>query len=234
MSIFHDSIYLYYLPVLSQGYDVDLESAASLLDPQETLRLNRFRVKHARESFLQARRMLKTLLGRWTQQLPEAIELDYSENGKPWLASHPHIHFSLSHCRAAVAVAFADGTVGVDAEEISRGEKHWQHAGEFINDFAEAAVKLQESETHAANMFTHYWTAMESLVKLNDSSIYQERKELNLGSHIPLSDLTEYRVKDAYLWSLKLEESFRMCLASKQAKSIKIFRWYGPENTLEL
>ena len=228
MSTKHSSIEIYYLPVRDQGYDPDLETAISILNSNEIQRLDTFRVKGARESFLQARRMLRTLLADKTGQSPKAVEFSFSENGKPLLNNFPDIHFSLSHCKAAVVVAIANNNLGVDAEEINRGEKLWENTREFIGDYAANAVNLQKSEEHAADMFTLYWTAMEALVKLNDSSIYKERTGLNIGSELPKKPLFHYKIDNNHIWSLRFSQEFRLSLACHSQANLHLFRWVKP------
>jgi len=42
--------------------------------------------------------------------------LVYGEHGKPSLANYPDLHFNMSHCKEAVAVALHDAPVGIDVE----------------------------------------------------------------------------------------------------------------------
>ena len=58
-------------------------------------------------------RTLRDLYG-W-EGLPQ---LSYGEHGKPYFASHPNVHFSLSHTRGAVLLAVHDEPVGADIERL--------------------------------------------------------------------------------------------------------------------
>lgn len=40
----------------------------------------------------------------------------YAADGKPYLENYPGLHFNQSHCKEAVAVAFSNAPVGIDAE----------------------------------------------------------------------------------------------------------------------
>ena len=44
------------------------------------------------------------------------FSISVSDHGKPYLTDRPEIHFSISHCRNAIAVAVADVPVGMDVE----------------------------------------------------------------------------------------------------------------------
>lgn len=60
--------------------------------------------------------MKKEYPEQMTSFLPEFI---YGENNKPALAgSLSHIHFNLSHCRAAIACGISDTPLGVDVQEL--------------------------------------------------------------------------------------------------------------------
>ena len=48
--------------------------------------------------------------------IDETPVFTYDSKGKPLLQGHPDIHFSLSHCRDAVAVAVNDYPIGIDIE----------------------------------------------------------------------------------------------------------------------
>lgn len=45
-------------------------------------------------------------------------QLSYGEHGKPCFASHPEVHFSLSHTRGAALLAVHEQSVGADIERL--------------------------------------------------------------------------------------------------------------------
>ena len=45
-------------------------------------------------------------------------ELNFHENGKPYLTSAPHLGVGITHCRGLVAAAAGEGEIGLDAEKI--------------------------------------------------------------------------------------------------------------------
>ena len=48
--------------------------------------------------------------------LEDLPQLSYGEHGKPYFASHPDVHFSLSHTRGAVLLAVHNEPIGADIE----------------------------------------------------------------------------------------------------------------------
>ena len=224
-------IEVYYLPVAEAGYDTDLNDALKLLDREETDRYHRFKVERARISFLQARRICKHVLANKLSKKTEDIILHYSANGKPFLTNHPGTHFSLSHCKSAIAFAVAPFNIGIDVEEIHHRGKPWEKTKDFINQNAALTVAKMQSQKNKQDMFALYWTCIESLVKLNDSDIFKERKNF-----CPLLDeitLTKKRVpyELSAVFSYRFDSASRLSLASEHPDpEVRIYRWHTPEH----
>jgi 4'-phosphopantetheinyl transferase len=64
--------------------------------------------------WLAARAVLRTILAEVANTDGRALTI--TEDGKPALAEHPDIHFSVSHTQTSVAVAVAGRPVGIDIE----------------------------------------------------------------------------------------------------------------------
>ena len=98
------------------------------------------------------------------RELPQFI---YDASGKPSLEGRPDIHFSLSHCRLAVACAVSDHPVGIDIETLDQyDEEVTRHV---MND---SEVYQILNSPHPAIAFTRLWTMKESYYKLtgNDAA----------------------------------------------------------------
>ena len=52
----------------------------------------------------------------------KTAEIAYGEHGKPYLAAHPQLHFSLSHSGDWAVCALDDAPVGVDLEQLREVE----------------------------------------------------------------------------------------------------------------
>ena len=107
-------------------------------------------------SFLQLKRALALEFGM--DSVPAFVR---EPNGKPRLEGFPDIHFSLSHCREAVACAVDRVPVGIDVECIDRLDA----------DVVAVTMSEREQEQIAASPqpeveFTRLWTMKESLYKL--------------------------------------------------------------------
>lgn len=95
------------------------------------------------------------------------------EHGKPTLLEYPDIHFNISHCKHAVAVAVADTPVGIDIEALGRTKDAL--ARHVLSD-EEYAAFTQSPNPDVE--FTGLWTRKEALVKLTGKGITDDLKQL--------------------------------------------------------
>lgn len=93
----------------------------------------------------------------------------YNAHGKPSLDGQPNIHFNISHCRQAVAVAISSQPIGIDIESIGRYKP--QLAQHVMND-----NELQQiaQATDPALAFTRLWTQKEAYLKLTGEGITRD------------------------------------------------------------
>ena len=98
----------------------------------------------------------------------------YGEHGKPYLPPSPQpIHFSLSHCRGAVACVVGDRPCGIDIESPRKiSEPLVRYA---MND-EEQAIILQSREP--SRTFLRLWTQKEAVGKLLGTGIRDNVKDL--------------------------------------------------------
>lgn len=95
------------------------------------------------------------------------------EHGKPTLAELPHIHFNISHCKAAIAVAVDDKPIGIDVERfIEPSQSLLRYC---MSD--EEAAQVRQSE-HPDREFAALWTRKEALVKYHGTGITTDLKQL--------------------------------------------------------
>jgi len=102
-------------------------------------------------------------------QLPEFA---YTPMGKPYLAEYPAVHFSISHCRKAIACAVNDAPVGIDVEPFA-----------LHREVVEAVFSQEESQSIASaaapeERFAELWTQKESILKLTGEGICDDMKPI--------------------------------------------------------
>ncbi|MCF0194999.1 MAG: 4'-phosphopantetheinyl transferase superfamily protein, partial [Bacteroidaceae bacterium] len=103
----------------------------------------------------------------------------YTETGKPLLRDHPEVHFSMSHCRGAVAVAVSDRPVGIDIEGI-RERLDASLVRYTMND--DEVREIEEAE-HRETAFMRLWTRKEALVKMTGEGISNSMRNTLIERH---------------------------------------------------
>lgn len=116
------------------------------------------------------------------------LEWKYNEHGKPYLEGGPY--FSISHCKAGIAVAIDDAPIGIDIETI-------RHAHE---DLIERTMNAAERAGMDDRKFTRLWTQKEAIVKAEGTGIYSfEQLQTILDNGHWTLDTFE---KDNYIYSI--------------------------------
>lgn len=140
------------------GFDLDEVLAA--VCPQRREYALRYRQERDQRLCLAAYRLLQRALEQ-EFGIRELTQFVFDENGKPMLQGHPDIHFSLSHCREAVAVAVSNRPIGIDIETTAHYSP--EVARRVMNDDEMLKIKASSRPDVA---FTRLWTMKESLYKL--------------------------------------------------------------------
>jgi len=102
-------------------------------------------------------------LSRVTGIDKHALQFATNENGKPYLANMPHVHYNLSHSGEYVAFALSDEPVGIDVEVIRP-----------INKNIAKRFFTQNERDHISNCpyrFFEVWTKKESHIKREGSTL---------------------------------------------------------------
>ena len=162
----------------------DITQALSVLDEYELSRYRRFKVEHARQTFLLARYIIKTELACRLDIAPAEVRFDYNQNGKPQLIpdlARQDLHFSLAHSQSTVLVAISSVTCGVDVEELARLDRVSEDTATFVGERAAAQIaNLAVTPEQHRHYFAMFWTSMESIVKLRGSTLYAEQAIFDL------------------------------------------------------
>jgi len=94
------------------------------------------------------------------------FRMETGEHGKPYMVDHKDIHFNISHCQRAVAVAVSDEPVGIDVESFRRFSDSL--LDKTMNDSEKAEILASENPEEA---FAAYWTRKEAVFKLMGTGI---------------------------------------------------------------
>ena len=170
--------------------DFDLQEALATVSAQRREQALRYRFERDQRLCLAAYRLLRQALTTeyGINELPQFI---YDSKGKPALAGHPDIHFSMSHCSAAVACAVSDRPIGIDIETL---EHYSEEVASHVMNDDEMRRILESPYPNAA--FTRLWTMKESLFKLTGDDCGGDIARM-------LEDVTRFRftttVQESYL-----------------------------------
>ena len=170
---------------MTQCTEAEVQRMLPLVSTQR--REQALRYKHTLGQFccLKSWLMLKELMdnGQWTMD-----NWRYNEHGKPYIEGGPY--FSISHCKAGIAVAIDDQPIGIDIESI-------RHAHE---DIIERTMNAAERAGMDDRKFTRLWTQKEAVVKAAGTGIYSfEQLQTILDNGQWTLDTFE---KDNYIYSI--------------------------------
>jgi 4'-phosphopantetheinyl transferase len=186
-------IYSIYLPDFIE-FKSDL---AEFLDLKELNRAERFYKKTDRNRFIIYRSILKLVLAAYTKLDVKNINLDYHFNKKPYLASHPWLHFNISHSEEYAIIAISRKKIGIDVEYIPE---------EFnLNDllpeiFGENEILMIQNAANKKHAFYTSWTRKEAFVKALGKGIDEDFKYIPCldGQH----DIDSALLKNTENWQI--------------------------------
>ncbi len=168
-----DSIELW----LVEGPGTESERSAlyDRLSEDERARASRFKVEHARGSFIVSRGFLRTILGDALACAPESICFGEGEHGKPFLTgAHAggDIEFNVSHSGDVFLYAVSWGrTVGVDVEWKKEGLDVEAIARRYFAP-AEARLLLEQAPSEERlSSFYRCWTRKEAYLKAKGTGL---------------------------------------------------------------
>lgn len=136
------------------------------LSPAEWMRAGRMHFEHDRDHFLAARGLVRTILSRYLEVDPRAIEFDTGEFGKPAI-SEPMtlLRFNVSHSDDLMLLAVTHGReVGIDLERM-QPHLSFETLADHYFDPEEAWELRQLPREQRAWKFYDVWTCIEARLK---------------------------------------------------------------------
>ena len=133
------------------------------------------------------------------------IEFSVNQNNKPYLESHSHTYFNISHSKNHIVMAVADREIGVDIEEIVSKKGFVSIAKRY---FSYCEINELEQSLSLEKDFYTLWTLKESQVKRN-----------SLGIAYGLKDATFFKKGDRWV-SENFSKDFLTCFYGKAVMSI--------------
>jgi 4'-phosphopantetheinyl transferase len=171
---------------------------AMYLNFAELNRAERFHKELDKNRFIICRSILKIILAAHTQLDAKNIHLDYQFNKKPYLASHPSLHFNISHSEDFAVIAISHNKVGIDIEYLSEDFNFKELLSDVFKD--DEILEIQNA-TNKKQAFYTLWTRKEAFVKALGKGIDDDFK------FIPCLD-GEYSLDSSLL---KNNENWQVC-----------------------
>lgn len=161
----------------------DLEKFSECLAEEEQSRADRFRIPDARISFVIGRGVLRLLVGRYTQILPENVPIYCTSLGKPYLAEEKNpltLSFNLSHSGQWVVLAFGRSRmIGIDIEQHKENVRFEEIAERFFAP-RELDFLLKFEGERRMQIFYGLWVRKEACLKALGTGLSQSLQELHL------------------------------------------------------
>lgn len=156
---------------MEQCNALSIEQMLPLVSPERRDKALSYSHMPGRFACLKSYLMLKELLA--TQYGITHFTIETAPHGKPYLKDHPDIHFNLSHCRTAIAVAVSDRPIGVDIESIRK------HTPALVSRTMNHTESMQIMTSPAPEReFIKLWTAKESVFKLTGTGITDDIRDI--------------------------------------------------------
>lgn len=163
-----------------------IEEMLPLVSEQRQRQAMSFRFPFGRFASLKSYCMLSDMTGL------RNFEFGYGAHGKPSIIGRPDIHFSISHCRKAIAVAVSDFPVGIDIEcERRIDDALIRHT---MNEAERAVI---EADANPVMEFLRLWTRKEAVLKLRGTGITDDLFSVLSGPEIVTTS-----GKPDYVWSV--------------------------------
>ncbi len=148
-----------------QAEPLSFEAAEALLSEDEKARGLRFATVPLRHRFVAGRARLRSLLGEHLGLDPRALVFVQNAFGKPRLADHPSVHFSLSHSGDQAVLAVSEQReIGIDIERV-RPLEHLDLARRYFHSNEVAAIESVKPPDEQLLAFFRIWTLKEAVVK---------------------------------------------------------------------
>ena len=171
---------------MNECTETEVQRMLPLVSEQRRQQALRYKHTLGRYCCLKSWLMLTDLMGI-------EVEWQYNEHGKPYFEDGPF--FSISHCKAGIAVAVGDKPIGIDIESI-------RHADPELIERTMNAEERQQIQSDRD--FTRLWTQKEAVAKAlgtGITSFEQLQNILSIYRNIEIST----KEKDNYIYSIAYE-----------------------------
>jgi 4'-phosphopantetheinyl transferase len=134
----------------------------NILTPSEISRAQNYYFEKDRNRFIICRALLKFVLKEQTGVDVTKIFIELDCNKKPYLPSHPHLFFNISHAGDYAVIAIDTHSIGVDIELLDR---HLDIIEIMPHIFSIGEIGFVLNADDIKYAFYKFWTRKEAIVK---------------------------------------------------------------------
>jgi 4'-phosphopantetheinyl transferase len=180
----------------------------ALLDDDERMRAARFRFPEHRNRFTVARGALRTILGRYLELEPAALEFSFGRYGKPALTegfTNHTINFNLSHSGEFMLLAVTSGReVGIDIELVNQEFATTEVAERFFSHREILSLRSQATQLQTEGFF-NCWTRKEAYIKARGEGLSLPLDQFDVSLEPSSAALLANRIspREVSRWSLQ-------------------------------
>jgi len=172
-----------------------------LLSEDEKKRAMRFHFSHHRRRFINARGLLRLILGRYLHCRPDQIQFNYNKQGKPNLNHPEQIEFNISHSGEWVLIAIGCiNPLGVDIESYSA--RSYLGIASHIFSKEEQEMLKSAHPTLIPWLFFNFWAQKEAFIKACGLGLSYPTKQFNVSISYERKQ-TVYDPQNKAAWIIK-------------------------------
>lgn len=188
------------------------------LNPEERIRSERYYKEKDRNRFVICRAILKFVLAVHTKLDVKNINLDYHFNKKPFLASHPELHFNVSHSEDFAVIAISFSKVGIDVEYMVKDFDFINLLPDIFNKNEISDIQNAENKEYA---FYSSWTRKEAFVKALGKGIDEDFKNIPcLNGHHSIDSIALKTNENWQVYGFDLAECYLAAVAFESSPTI--------------
>lgn len=164
---------------------LDDPKLAACLNLAEQSRANRFKRGHLRTRFMVTRAALRSLLAERLNLTPEAVPIETTDDGRPFVADSG-IDFNVSHSADRALIAFYSNDqhkVGIDIE-FKASARDLQGIARSVFSPTEQAL-LADNPHREQEIFYQLWTCKEAYLKALGTGLQIDMKRLEVDASQP-------------------------------------------------
>jgi len=205
------------------------EQLWELLDSDDKSRASKFQLSLDRDRFVISNTILRKLLSKYLGIEPTEIHFEHSANGKPSIAGHCEMQFTVAHSKDMMLWAFTKNSpIGIDVEHLNREVDVYSLMEHYCSPNEQAKIKGSPISEQRTSFIT-CWTRKEAFFKAVGCGLSFAPAQLEvslLETESPEVLATPWLERDRNNWSLRsfdLPGCYRAAVAiNAQKKNIEI------------